>query len=43
MRPNKQLKEVCDLFVNYLLVIKGVPQNLLAACGSDSKGTRKQR
>ena len=36
IRSNKDPKEVCNLFVNYLTVIKGVPRKLVADRGTEN-------
>ena len=36
LKSNKDPKEVCNLFVNYLTVIKGVPRKIVADRGTES-------
>ena len=35
LRSNKDPKEVCNLFINYLTVMKGVPRKIVADRGTE--------
>ena len=36
IRSNKDPKEVCNLYFNYLLIVKGVPQKIVADRGTEN-------
>ena len=36
LRSNKDPKELCNLFINYLTVMKGVPRKTVADRGTDN-------